>query len=316
MVDIGDLKSPEVLNPRESSSLSPGTHFMQSPYGKVLDEIPAGFVPPEAWPEFGHITQPAPICAREEVGTRPSGIRWSLWPVTFEEYVTDEEPKLADADSGPLARNRIVFWKRISRTDAPAGWHSFSRKPWRLDGIAHITPDYSSAWDKKARHELRKWQELEGVDFKIEEVSVDEYVAAYKQSTVARRVGLEGVHIIEELQLLPHKDHTILWGVRDLKTGRLVAGCAPTFSPTNSASVYRAPFILAEAKKLPVMTGLVDHWCKEMLARGIQTQVFTHFWQPGELPTWKGFSLFKSRFVTDLVAYPPILWRLRGGKIF
>jgi hypothetical protein len=76
------------------------------------------------------------------------------------------------------------------------------------------------------------------------------------------------------------------------------------------------PFILPEARKCFAMTGLIAYWFDRSLARGIELQIFSYFAHPGTPKGWEGFSAYKKHFGVTEVSYPPVLWRLAGGKIF
>ncbi len=291
---------------------------MHFPYGDIVP-APPNFAPPEAWPEFGALAYPVALCAREAVGTHPQGVRWSLWPFTFEEYVSDTEPNLAVSKNGLLARTRIVQWKRVARTDIPPGWKAYSAKPWRIDGYRMVSgPDYFLTWDKDTRRNLRTWRTtLLGHHYAVEELTLKEFVAAYRASITFKKIGREQLLSLERKYAMPHvRPYMTLFGVRNLQTGAIIAGTAAFFVPTRSASVRECPFIHAEARSAFAMTGLMDHWFAESLKRGVTRLQFTHFWNPGEPSGWKGFSEFKSHFGLTYVAYPPVLYRLVRGKLW
>lgn len=286
-------------------------------YGELV-EAPKDFVPPEAWPEYGMEAEPISFCARERVGVKPIGVRWSVWPLTFEEYISDEEPRLQESNKGLLARNRGITWKRISRTDVPAGWRQGGKKPWRVDGF-HIlaSGNYTDSWHKNARRETRLWSERHlGVTHRIEEVSFEEFKNAYLSSWTARKTGIYMLNILERKYTLPTREHIVLWVVRDNKSNAIIAGTAVINSPSTKSSVRFCPFMLSPARETFASTGLVDHWFKESQMRGIRYQLFTCFWQPGDPEGWKGPAEFKSHFGLQYVAYPPALWRFVRGKIF
>jgi hypothetical protein len=276
---------------------------------------PKNFAPPEAWSEYGYVAMPKTICAREEVGTSPKGIRWGLGPIVFEEYTTDEEPQLDN--SGTLARPRFVAWRRITRSDVPSGWYQLSKQPFRIDGYAVVDHAYAERWQKNARRDLRLWQEnFLHKSYEIEVLSFDEFCATYAHSTVARKIGLELLRVLERKLALPTAHHIKLWGVRNKNTGAIIAGTAAVYSPSQSASIRECPFILPEARHCFAMTGLMAHWFDHSLREGITLHQFTHFRQKGDPRDWRGFSEFKSHFVDGLVAAPPALWRFATGKIF
>ena len=166
---------------------------MDFPYGEIVVDPPHNFAPPELWPEFVPLAMPRSFCAREKVGVSPEGIRWSFWPITFEEYVGEAQPDVAAAQTGALARNRFVIWKRTKHAPIPKGWFRFSKQPWRVDGFFELRggEDYRAHWHKQARRDLRLWQEkFLNNGYVIEQISIEEYGRAYKKSTVKKILGV------------------------------------------------------------------------------------------------------------------------------
>ena len=292
---------------------------MDFPFGEIVSNPPPDFVPPEAWPEYEAIAMPHAPSRREEVGTNPPGIRWGVWPIFFEEYVSDTEPVLSDA-GGALGYTRAVAWKRIHPGPIPPGWRELSKKSWRIDGFAELKPgeDYTAQWHPQARRNLRLWQtRFAGKGYRIEEISMDEYRAAYQKSTVKNKIGNDPLNILMRKQSSPRgREHRTTWGVRNTSTGEIIAGVSLCHSLTFNSSAYESPFILPEARKTYAMTALIDHWYAESLRRWIKYQVYNSFWQPGEPKDWKNFSAFKAQFGPTCVAYPPTLWKLVRGKLF
>lgn len=292
---------------------------MDFPYGEIETDIPKDFVPPELWPEYGYFAGIAAWCRKEKLDANVPGLRWSLWPLCFEEYIGDYEPDIAASSKlGTLAYNRLVTWKRLHRADVPRGWFIMSRKPARVDGFIALQDDTVATWRKKTRRDLRRWQELHnGITHTIEEVTLDEYLGAYKKSIVVKRGGAERLQILQQKFALPEvAANAKLWGVRDLTTHELVAGSAVVFSSTYSASAHFAPFTRTEALPVFASTALMHHWFKEARLRGLRYAVTTNFWYRGKPRAWKGFSEFKSHFGFKYIAYPPELIRFARGKLF
>lgn len=281
----------------------------------ITMQIPDNFVPHEMWPEYRWVANPPSICAREIVPGTPCGIRWSLWPFTFEEHIGDNEPDLSTG--GRLARPRMVSWKRVRRTDTPPGWRT-AAYPWRVDAYHTLLPDYEKRWNKSSRRDLRLWREnFLNKTHRIEQVSWQEYEAAYKKSLVVKRIGTD------QLASLGRKctgngwqEHLQLVGVRNMQSGEIVAGTAIHHSPTYKSSMREGPFILPEARECFAMTGLMDYWFTLSLERGVTLQVFSYFAHAGTPKSWEGFSAFKRQFGVTEVAYPPVLYRFVWGKIF
>ncbi len=292
---------------------------MNFPYGDITTP-PPDFAPPEMWPEFGHIATSRTPCSREEVGSDRKGTRWGIWPIFFEEYVGDEEPDLQAADNGTLAYNRVVVWKRIRRTGPEKGWINLSKKPDRIDGYYRLDKniDFVAGWSKSARRDLREWQKKYlGTKCVIESIGYEEFVEAYKQSTVAKKTDSVFLEILERKQQIPIcRENSTMWGVRDLATGKIIAGNVNYFSRRYKSSVREFPFVLPEALGGHASVALMEHWMAEALRQDCPLAVATHFWQPGEPKDWKGFSAFKAQFGYTYVACAPALWKFRAGKLF
>ncbi len=274
-------------------------------------DTPSNFVPHEMWPEYDWLANPPDICAKEHVPKNPCGIRWSLWPFTFEEHIGDEEPNLKTG--GRLARPRLVSWKRARRTDTPQGWRS-GRHPWRIDAYHILGPKYADAWHSSARRHLKQWKSSHlGKTHAIEKISWQEYASAYKKSTVAKKIGSELLMALGRRHALGGPE---LYGVRDLETGSIIAGTAIHHSPTRKTSMREAPFMLMQARDSHAMTGLVDFWFELSLKREARYLTFSYFAHPGTKKDWDGFSAFKRQFGVTEVPYPPLLWRFASGKLF
>jgi hypothetical protein len=286
-------------------------------YGDIVADPPAVIVPPDVWPEYGHEADPPPVCKREKLGD--GALRWSLWPLCFEEHVGDTEPDIAKFSQGALAYNRLVIWRRTTRTTKGApGWFTMSKKPPEIDGFKLLQDDVTLGWNKNARRDLSLWQDThENKTHKIERITLAEYAAAYAQSTIAKRYNSDRMHDLERKYKLPIvAAHTDLWGVRDLATGAIVAGTAIISSPTYGGSTHFAPFIQPQARAIFAATALMHHWFVDAKKKGQSFVITTNFWYPGKPKAWKGFSEFKSHFGFSYMAYPPLLYRFVGGKLF
>lgn len=292
--------------------------MIEFPYGTIATEIPPEFVPVETWPEYGYIAGPAPFCKREYVGDNHNAIRWSAWPLTFEQHIGDDEPDLEKSKQGELAYNRFVTWRRVRRADTPKGWHSSSQPAPQIDGVRLLNGNITEGWGKNARHDARIWLEKHaGISHVIERVSLDEYDSAYRTSLIATRVNKQRIKYLRRKLALPEvAAHTELWGVRDLSTNAIVAGTALIHSPTHKGSTHFAPFIHEEARRIYAATALIHHWFSRATERGDRFVATTNFWFPGKDKSWKGFSEFKSHFGWQYIAYPPELWRFVRGKLF
>lgn len=274
-------------------------------------DTPKNFAPFEMWPEYDWIAAFPAICKREWVEGANRAVRWSLWPLTFEMQVGDTEPDLMAP--GRLRRPRVVRWNRLARTDVPPGWHE-TKFPWRVDAYHKMGPDYRAKWRKNPRRDLKLWLERHNnKTHTIEPISIDEYRDAYKKSLTFKKVGSEQVDgMVAKYGKTPFE----LVGVRNKATGEIIAGTALLYSPAYNVSMREAPFILDEARRTYAMTALMDYWFDLSLKRGTELQYVSYLSHEGSPKEWAGFSAFKRQFGLTEIAYPPILWRVVGGKIF
>lgn len=289
------------------------------PYGTLERSLADGFFPPECWPEYGHFADIEPFFNKERVGKNGEGLRWSFWPLTFEEYVGDEEPYISLGKEGALAYNRVVQWKRVRSEKVAHGWKTLSNT-WRIDGYFPIQelPDYLAHWKKNARRDLALWKKVEqDGTYAIEEIPLEEYSRAYTGSQVAGRIGRGRLTELQRKLTLPEVSaNTTLWGVRNTVSQKLVGGVALIHSPTFRSSTHAAPFMTKEGVGVFASTALMDKWFSEAQRRQDKFLITMTFWYPGQPKRWKGFSEFKSHFGWRYVAYPPILMRFVRGKFW
>jgi hypothetical protein len=280
---------------------------------------PDSFSPPESWPEYGFIAEPAARMKREIVGRQPQGIRYASWPNCFEEYISDIEPDLGESKKGRLARNRDIIWKRITRSDIPLGWRILEDRPWRIDGFFNFEErPYTDSWNRNARRNLHKWHNtFLNKKYVIGGITFEEFLHAYKKSTVVQKAGTFYIDILaRKRQMLPAEHHPELWGVRSIANNEIIAGTALHFFSNHKTSVHECPFMLPFAGKVYAPTGLVNHWFNLSLQRGIRTLITPYLWREGDPALWRGPSDFKTHFGFQSISYPPPLIRFVRGKLF
>ena len=225
-------------------------------------------------------------------------MRWRHGPLSFEGYESDEEPVITE---GPA---RMVIWQPLTRKDKPTGWHrSFIQMNFRRTGVAEITdPDhYTAGWSDHAKRHLRKW--LRTQPYRIEETQdLDEFVRAHRATQKLWLIKSDFIRIVERRKVV-HGDDTRLFVARNVDGG-VVAGFAAIDLPTQNQSHHLISFIHAEAEHTSVGTGLMDHWFKHAIARGIRFLDFGVFWTFGDPLDWRGFSRFKSQFGIHYIHRP------------
>ncbi len=286
-------------------------------WGFLLNDMdhskpPFNFSPPEAWPEYGFIAEPAKKYKREEL---EDGIRYSSWPYYFEEHIGDAEPDTEQ--SGMMPRIKKIIWKRIARIDTPDGWTVEQHRPWRVDGFFELTnSSYRDTWHRNAKRNLENWhQQKDEQGLHIELISFTEFVTAYKQSSTFQKAGSYFIDILERKWKLLHEYRPLLWGVRQ-KDGRIIAGTAVHFFESRGATVLECPFFLAEAKDTHAATGLIDYWFGQSLLRHIPLLINIYLWQKGDPADWEKLTQFKNSFGFVPYEYPPLLCRYVRGKLF
>ena len=279
---------------------------------KNIVAAPVGFIPRQNWPEFNLPAQMPQFMKPEAIAGDPSGVRWRFWPFFFEEYTSDTEPIVTtwEKTRGYL---RIIKWHRLSRTDTPAGWKRFFKRSYVAIGFAELSADYSSSWSKVARYDRRYWLELvsEG-SYRIRPLSWNEFKVVYPKSVVGRKVGTVSIDALDGVVSAGGGAFVECYVVVG-KTNEILAGIAVLNSPTCKSSYYSAGFFMAGTEKLPLMTGLMDHWFQISQSRGFRVVQFGNFWVPGNPSSWKGFSQFKAKFGPKIVLYQPLLFRMMLG---
>jgi len=287
-------------------------------YGKIITELPHGFVPLQQWPEYDLAHLPLPTFNPELIDAEFRGIRWGFWPLMFEEYVGDTEPNMSRSDPTRHARNRVVMWRTLVRTDVPKGWHRIGHKISKLEGFAEITDlPYCSHWDESAKRYRNKWlRDHSGKTYHIEPIGYDEFRAAHAHSLVSKTIKSFFADQISRQSQGNTKRYYEFHAVKHTKTGQIAAAMCVLNSPTHKASYYVTGFYNPEHADVPAMIALMDRWFKESQECGIRFLHFGEFWIPGKPKSWKGFSLFKSKFGLQYIAHPPVLLRFAPGKLF
>lgn len=238
----------------------------------------------------------------------PAGVTWSYGPIRFERYVGDDEPPASN--DGPL---RLVTWQRVMRKDAPPGWKE-SRFVMRTSrtGFATVTGDdaYAKTWSSHAQRHRKHWLKQ---DWEIVPITVDEYLAAYKRSSMDKFLKFLFSNLLQQ-KIKGHGAHVHIVGAK--RKGAHMpteAGFAFIDVPEVSQSIHLMSFHTDEAKKVSAGVGLMDYWFQHARAHAIRFLDFGCFWTPGEPTSWKGFSQFKGQFGLQFIDYPRPLARWAGS---
>ncbi|HEY6019874.1 MAG TPA: hypothetical protein VIY48_08190 [Candidatus Paceibacterota bacterium] len=289
---------------------------MEFLYGNIIATLPEKLVPRELWPEYDRKSVVLRFCNPEYVGINPVGVRWSLWPLCFEAYISDTEPDMQQSDLSHTARNRVVMWNQISRSRAVPGWYRLSKRPATIEGYAVVEPEYWLRWSESARRARKKWlTSYANNKYRIRLGSFAEFEKAYNKSTVARSTLRESIRVTRQLE--EHSPAIMRYLlVERISNGEIKAGLSLVESDSTKNTYYAAGFYHKDVEDEPLMVALMDEWFKSSLDRGYLFLHFGQFWHTGESRSWKGFSTFKSKFGLFYYAFPPTMWRFARGKLY
>ncbi len=273
--------------------------------GRVGDPLPAEYVPYRM--DEAYLAREGRAAVNiDGVAGEPGmlGRRWHHGPLRFEAYFGNQEPK-------PIAGQgcRLVIWQRITRSDQPSGWR---RSPvmmhMRKTGFAEIGFDerYWNNWSSHAQRHRKQW--LDHKPYDLVEVSHEQFIQAYKSSSVRKRLKELFLGLVEQKRKA-HGDLTHYLVAKRRTDGRLVAGFAFLDVPESRQSIHLISFVEPEAEKSSVGTGLVDAWFRYGIKRGLRFLDFDAFYAPHDPRSWRGFSRFKSQFGIHFIAYPQALIR-------
>jgi hypothetical protein len=231
------------------------------------------------------------------------GTRWKHGPFRFERYTGDAEPVLGS--SAPL---RLVIWQPERHVAKPKGWMTALRgMSIGRTGYAAVTEGYARALPSHARRHLAHWRRQRGWD--VGECDLGPFLDAYRRSTQDAILRTMFAAIARE-KVAGHGDRVRFFAAR--REGEIMAGFACVDIPETAESLHLMSFIRPAARDASAGIGLMDHWFATASGRGIRWLDFGLFWRPGEPRSWKGFSRFKSQFVTKYVDYPTPYMRFAG----
>jgi len=237
------------------------------------------------------------------------GTRWQHGPFFFEKYTTNEEPVI-DLH-GPW---RYVIWQPLTRVIPPAGWgvarFNISQ---RRGGVFNLgVGNWEARWSAAARRQLKHWcaGEAKG-EWRHQTATLPEFHRAFS-SAVMRADLKSGFQRILDQKATDHGDRLKL-SLAVLSDGTPLAGLAMLDVPEASQSVHLAAFTTPAGRATPAGVGLMAACFEAAVAAGFAWLDLGNFWVPGEPASWRGFSRFKSQFVTDWLDFPPPFTRYVGN---
>lgn len=239
----------------------------------------------------------------------PLGVRWHYGPLRFERFETDVEP--APSRSAPL---RLVLWQRLVRQDRPRGWWPGDRQMgMKMGGVSFLGKDgdYTTRWRSHARRQLRRWKKLlVAGEREVVPMTLEEFLAGYAHADQTTFMKILYPPVVR-MKSKAHGEHVRFIGTRR-PGGPIDAALATIDVPECETSIHLAAYMGGTGKADDTGTGLIDEWFRECRSRGIRVLDFGHFWSPGDLSEYKGYSRFKSQFDVRMIPFPRPLVRLMG----
>ncbi len=272
----------------------------------MLSELPNSAYNPFEWIEYCFPSLIHEGLRPKQINNTSIGVRWGIWCLHFEEYRSDNEPLVNESD----APSRVIFWRRVGRTDIPKGWHRTHGLIGQVYIGYHIlSANYELKWRQTAQQRRRLWyRKFLNKQYEIVPLNFLDFCTAFASSTVAKEIPT--LELDKLRQRLKAGVEIYTWGARRISDGKILAGLASFESPKNHASEYSCGFYLEEGRRDSLMIGLIDHWFSESLQKGRKILHLGTFQAPGE--TWKrgtGISSFKAQFATNYLLFQPALWR-------
>jgi len=238
------------------------------------------------------------------VGTSPRlGVRWEIFGgrLGLETYTGHDEPVIMPAD-----KPRIVFWRPVGTPQKIKGWWRLplQSNPIYLTGFTQVDDpaQYFASWDRRVREYRNQFYKKQAAgDYRIVPVSAEVFAKDFPRKGKYRAFYDYSMNKIMRCSELFGPD-SHYYEVLD-KAGHVRAGLLATDSPQENYSRYMVGFRNNENVDQCIGVGIIDHWFREGISRGIRYFDFGVFWVPGNPPSWKGFSHFKAQFGVKYIRY-------------
>ncbi len=280
---------------------------------KSNNDSSALFVPVMTWPEY-KLTDVIDNTLRPKMFGK--GVLYGIWPLYVEAYYGDEEPNREGVKRNPFVPVWIVSWDRHTKSDPPKGWKSFGDMDRSKIGYVFLSEKapYYTRWSTHFRKYRTHWlTACLGVTYTVDRVSYEVFLEAYTQSKTAKRMPRDvrffALNLLKQKMRSPRSD-VEFWCARRIADGKIVGGIAVEFSSSTHNTHYTAGFYMEDVGQDPVMIGLMDYWHSRSIEKNMRVLSFGLFWVEGNPLSWKGFSLFKSRFGPEYVYQPPTLYKI------
>ncbi len=229
--------------------------------------------------------------------------------ITMEYFTGDQEP--AKRSQKGL---RLQIWHRL-RAEQPKGWLSLGRFLSRgAVALVDLTDQgewYWRYWSQYAKRYRKKW--LGQNQYSITRVDLREFLQAYQESTLKKSLIIMFSRSLRHYSKV-YQDNLELLVVKEIQTGKTIAGLAVVYDQATSQTFHPVAFILPEARKSYAQVGLMDYWFRQAIEKKYHFLNLGVMWLPWDPPSWKGYSEFKTHFSPEVCIFRPPLVRLLWNR--
>lgn len=199
----------------------------------------------------------------------------------------------------------IQIWHAFGKQVVP-GWFSL----WRLlsrGAIALIDRDnlsreYWQTWSQYGKRYRKKW--LAQNEYEIESVTEEVFRKSYQRSTLKRSLQVMFLRSMRHyVDAYGEEVHFLV--AREVVTHKVIAGLMTVYDRQTSQTFHPVAFILPEAKKTYAQVGLMDYWFQEAAQKDVRFINLGVMWLPGNPPSWKGYTQFKTHFAPQVCIFAP-----------
>ena len=207
----------------------------------------------------------------------------------------------------------LVLWDRVKEDDSEAdtekvmGWCQAKgilaqrRPPVAYLDLRNINEEnYFKQWSRTVHLFRNRWnRDLAQGKFKINEVSVEDFVIEYKKSSIGKSQKKFYLNQIKNVYKNYENDIKFYFIVN--KNNAVVAGVGLIEDRFLNQLIYMYVFTNKDKEFKHIGVGIIDYAVKFCLQNNINYFNFTPIWEKGHSSSWKGFTEFKLKFNPKLL---------------
>lgn len=206
---------------------------------------------------------------------------------------TDIPPDIEIIKKETGLKHGLIIWSPWKK--------SFANKPWRKlmlspihakgNGLAYVDVNYYDRWSQTARRDFKRFKKG-GVE--IKSVNREQFIDSLMKSSQKNSIKLMFKSMLDRLA-----GANIHYWIAE-KDNEVISGLA--VMDYDNISVHLCAFTSKGEAGTNAGTGLIDHWYKYAIKKGLNYLNFGHIRQPRESHSWQGFSDFKRKFIdTEII---------------